>query len=706
MIGKIFGKRNSKTSKKIVASIMMPIFVLQMCSLNLLLASPALAEFTAVGPPVDTNCSDSSYTVAVKHHNGSIDRCFKTIQAAVDDSSTETGDNINVKKAKYEEKVTVNKGVTISGEKDADLTGQFTISSDSVTVEGMDITNSGDSFGIIATDVSHLTFKNNAIHDIGTTLDNGSAQAIGIVSSAKDVTDVHIEKNDISNIGNKSMLHNGSDGSSAKGVYLGNSGGSKTISDVTISDNDMTKIYASTASWKGSSVGYGGGAGAYGILVNHKTENLKVEDNKINILEGLWSHAIGLEADTPDAEVSGNTINNLKDHKNGADSMALRLESNPSATDITLDNNKFNGKKLSIDTSTVFVNAAWVSLKPDTSNTYPEVLNAPTYLYYGINAFSNIQDAVKGVANKGTINVADGTYVETGQIVIDKDLSIVGHSKTKTIIKPAQDTAGTIHDPSSGWFSVVSGKTFNLNKVTLDGSEKNILAGIFSKGHGIIENTNFNNIHYAKYAGIGIELYGSNMTISENSFNNIERIGVFNGNNTDSKIIGNVYTGKGEGDWLDYAFEVGRGSKADINGNTILNNKGVAYDGSTSAGILVTSCYGPSSSQATITGNKISKCTDGIAVGYDANDTSVVVAHKNKLSGNVNGVSSTKPLVDATENWWGSASGPTDKISGDGSYLDTNPAGKGSVALGAVKYAPWYTNAGMTDETSPNAITN
>lgn len=49
MIGRIFGKRNLETSKKIVASIMMPIFVLQMCSLNLLLINVAHAEEAVVG---------------------------------------------------------------------------------------------------------------------------------------------------------------------------------------------------------------------------------------------------------------------------------------------------------------------------------------------------------------------------------------------------------------------------------------------------------------------------------------------------------------------------------------------------------------------------------------------------------------------------------------------------------------------------------
>lgn len=56
---------------------------------------------------------------------------------------------------------------------------------------------------------------------------------------------------------------------------------------------------------------------------------------------------------------------------------------------------------------------------------------------FGYNAFSTIQDAIAQVASGGTINVAAGTYTEIGQIVINKNLSIIGADKTTTIIKPA-----------------------------------------------------------------------------------------------------------------------------------------------------------------------------------------------------------------------------------------------------------------------------
>ncbi|PIZ63179.1 hypothetical protein COY16_02605, partial [Candidatus Roizmanbacteria bacterium CG_4_10_14_0_2_um_filter_39_13] len=190
--------------------------------------------------------------------------CYATIQEAIDNLVTVDGDTINVSAGNYVENVIVTKDLTLQGVAGTNLQGKITISHNGVTIDGFNITNPSVGYGIIATDYSNLTITNNTIHDIGTALASGSAQAIGIVSSAADVSGITISGNTIFNIGNTSMLHAGSAGSSAKGVYLGNSGGSMTISSVTISNNTMSNIYASTANWIGGPL-YGGGAGAYGI---------------------------------------------------------------------------------------------------------------------------------------------------------------------------------------------------------------------------------------------------------------------------------------------------------------------------------------------------------------------------------------------------------------------------------------------------------
>ena len=93
-----------------------------------------------------------------------------------------------------------------------------------------------------------------------------------------------------------------------------------------------------------------------------------------------------------------------------------------------------------------------------------DVSNAPAC------AFKTIQRGIQVIAANGTVNVAAGTYVEIGQIVINKNLSIVGADKATTFINPTGDTEGESGTDGRGWFLVNSGVTFNLSNVTLDGS--------------------------------------------------------------------------------------------------------------------------------------------------------------------------------------------------------------------------------------------
>ncbi|MGE5483879.1 MAG: right-handed parallel beta-helix repeat-containing protein [Ignavibacteriales bacterium] len=285
--------------------------------------------------------------------------------------------------------------------------------------------------------------------------------------------------------------------------------------------------------------------------------------------------------------------------------------------------------------------------------------------------YESLTEAIDVVAPEGTIYIGEGVFTEAGQIHISKNLTIVGAGAGNSTIKSSTDFVGAVHGDEGAWFLVDEGVNLSLSGITLDGDGRRIMTGILSHGQITIGNCEFRNIRCDEYYGVAINLHGAdNSTVSDCTFINIGRIGVYTGNDSDSVTIeGNTYTGKGKDEeCLDYAFEVGRDGQAIIRNNRITGNTGVAYDDSTSAGILVTTYYGDA--EATITGNTISDCTTAIAVGYDDEDTSVVEVHNNRLTGNKCGVSSTKVAVDASRNWWGSASGPAEgQIDGDVDYF-------------------------------------
>lgn len=282
-------------------------------------------------------------------------------------------------------------------------------------------------------------------------------------------------------------------------------------------------------------------------------------------------------------------------------------------------------------------------------------------------------------ANAGdTLSVAAGTYTTGAQVFIDKDLSLVGDGPGSTIITPGFDTASS--GDGRGWFLVDTGVVFNISDVTLDGSGNLVWQAIRHKGSGgTISNVNFTEIKFNEsgpsYSGLGAAIFGDGpVDVLNSTFSEIGRVGVlfFGPGVAGSTYAGNTYTGKGSGDFLDYGVEVGAGAVVTIDGNSISNNQGVANsDGSTSAGILVTTFFGGGSS-ATITCNSIGSNTTGIAVGFDGSDTSSVAANLNNIVGNSFGVSSTAPLVNAENNYWGSADGPSGAGPGSGDQVTAN----------------------------------
>jgi len=340
----------------------------------------------------------------------------------------------------------------------------------------------------------------------------------------------------------------------------------------------------------------------------------------------------------------------------------------------------------------VFAGSIW-----DVNNTlYPDDTNCTA----AIRQCHTIQAAVSAASAGDSIQVAAGTYAEGPQLIVNKDITIGGAGQGTTIIKPTANTGAS--GDSRGWFVVEADKVLNLSELTLDGSGYKVFQAIRHKGSGAITNVTFTNIQYEAsgpaYSGMAVAAFGSGaVDITGCTFNAIGRIGVlyFGSGVNGSLYSGNNYTGKGDGDWLDYGVEVGAGAVVDIENSIIRDNRGVAsVDGSTSAAILVTTYYG-AGSQSEIIGNVLMDNSTGIAVGFDASDTSLVIAHQNSFMGNDYGVTSTKPLVNAEHNWWGDVSGPYDPngtsevpVCGDPA-IDLNADGLGDEVSDDVDYCPW-----------------
>ena len=294
----------------------------------------------------------------------------------------------------------------------------FDIKANNVTIEGFTITNPGSGtgslYGIYIDHVNNAVIEDNVIKNIGTGLSQGSAQGVYLNGgTGTGVTSFTVLNNVITNIGNTHMLHSTSGSGSAKGIYIGDTHGTGTITGVVIKNNDISKIYASTAAWIGSP-SYGGGAGAYGILAGFSAPSLSgsttgmiIQNNTIDDLEGLWSHAIGLESSTPNASIVMNDIYGLVDHKSPSDSIGVLLDgNNTSASTVTIHDNNFTPNLtwgvVNLQPGTVDATQNWwgdfnpsdqiggnVTYAPYLNNAYVGFINGSDYNH---NGFADLND--------------------------------------------------------------------------------------------------------------------------------------------------------------------------------------------------------------------------------------------------------------------------------------------------------------------------
>lgn len=367
----------------------------------------------------------------------------------------------------------------------------------------------------------------------------------------------------------------------------------------------------------------------------------------------------------------------------GADSFNLDTASNLVLT----DSNTPGVHVIASDILLVGTDEVWVDDDWDGSAVGDEVVADK---YYGYNAFSTIQEAIDGASVGGRINILSGSYVTAGQVVISKDLTVVGEDKSTTILKPGQDTSVS-SDDSSAWFLVNKSIEFNLTGVTLDGNApvRKVDKLIITYGTGTIEDNIFKNVKYSQYHGRALVIFGD-VTVRENHFEGFQRIGVHirKSYKDDSigtgQVIDNTFQCKGDGDWLDYGIEVGASSYALLEANVISDCRGVASsDGSTSAAILVTDYYGVGT-EANIKENILKDNSTGVYIGYDDPDATKANIHFNSFINNTEfGVFATpNTAVDASKNWWNHESGPSGFGPGTGDAVSDN-----------VVFCPWLSSS-------------
>lgn len=253
--------------------------------------------------------------------------------------------------------------------------------------------------------------------------------------------------------------------------------------------------------------------------------------------------------------------------------------------------------------------------------------------------------------------------LDEGRPVVDKSVTIQGATGSE-VVRATEDTGSAGDDRA--WFLVETGVDLTVRDLTFDGNGFEIFQAFRHRGTGSFEDCAFRDIQFQPsgpaFSGLAVVAFGGPVDVRRCTFEQIGRVGVlfFGVGAAGSTAEDNVYTGKGDGTFLDYAFEVSAGAQATIQRNTIFDNRGEATDGSASAGILVSTFFGPGTT-AEITSNDVTDNTYGVAVGFDDSDTSLVTASFNRFFGNdLAGVISFSDTVttDAENDWWGCNEGP------------------------------------------------
>ncbi len=331
------------------------------------------------------------------------------------------------------------------------------------------------------------------------------------------------------------------------------------------------------------------------------------------------------------------------------------------------------------------------------------VYNVTQNLYY-----ATIQAAIDAATAGDTVNVAAGTYAET--ITITKALTLNGvqagtDARTRSgaeFVISSSDANGSVQVAATGTVTIdgftISGspvKAIHVTDVTTSVVVRNNIIeaasvdaiNLFNAQSALVDQ---NWIKGAATSGITAgndngtpsELDGTitSATITNNKIEN-SQYGI-TGYQSGSTISGNEVIGSG-------SLALGAGIGGQFHDTSITANTVHGY--SAGAGIAFNNDFSnrADSSEVTVSSNEVYDNAYGIYINQPLDGNNIVVSDKNKILTNgvyelvLDATRTTGGPLDATENWWGSSTGPeAGKISGN------------------VDYAPWCTDAACTQLSS------
>jgi len=664
---------------------------------------------------------------------------YTTIQAAIDAASP--GDTINVAAGTYDEDISINKSVSflgpnadisaVTGTRNAEakivrmvsLTGGVS----DVTINGFEFSNipSGSHSVIyLQGDSTRVVIKNNRF------MDN---PCYAIKSGASSVTtDIQVVDNLISNIA----------GTIHSGLWFGGITGSSVITDNKIEYTAYAGIIIETAHGLTIDGNQISNVPKQGIQIALVSGNISITNNIItnaNTSEESDKGGIRLYGDEFDGPVSitGNTISG------SFNGLAVKDGKDITGKDIHVNNNNFLGNSncgvYHGGTGNLDATNNWwgdasgpsgegpgtgdaVSANVDYNSWYnTNALSTKTYYVGSGEDYTTIQSAIGAASAGDTINVAAGTYNENISLNKSVDLlgpnadisAVTGTRKPEAVIVNQVNIADGISNASINGFEFTGQTGSQVLYFLMDSSDFTVKCNRFINNRSTAINTYASSTH-------------SNLLIDNNLVDGITEhppngTGMWLGGNiTGTSLISNNKIMN-----TSYAGLLLHGATSVTVSDNIIQNvpvQGIQIAGA-SGNVYITSniitnanttnendkggirLYGDEFiGTVSITGNTISGSFNGLAVkdGKDITGKDIHV-NNNNFSGNSNcGVyHGGTGTLDATNNWWGAASGPSGGVADPVTGRIAN--GSGDAVSNNVKFDPFlFPNVTIT-KTGPGA---